>query len=97
MILADCHIKGRVVEIELDLHASIEGTNTAGKPALLRLRSLFWGLKPSEAQEAAGAGRHEKCLRPGVVSLKSSCFLAISRSRSFLAGTFVTTTLERTP
>lgn len=53
MILADCHIKGRVVEIKLDPHTNIEGTNTAGKTTLLRVQSLFWGLKPTEAQEAA--------------------------------------------
>lgn len=53
MILADCHIKAKVVEIELDGHTNIEGTNTAGKTTLLRVQSLFWGLKPTEAQEWA--------------------------------------------
>lgn len=48
LILIDSYCRGRVVELDLSGHITINGTNGAGKTTLLRLLPIFFGESPSK-------------------------------------------------
>lgn len=54
LILIDSYRKGAKVEIRLDGHASLNGTNAAGKTSLLRLIPLFYGESPHKMVRGGG-------------------------------------------
>lgn len=54
LILIDSYRKGAKVEILLDGHASLNGTNAAGKTSLLRLIPLFYGESPHKMVRGGG-------------------------------------------
>lgn len=54
MILLDSYKKGGKVEIRLDGHASLNGSNAAGKTTLLRLIPLFYGESPNKMVRGGG-------------------------------------------
>ncbi|MGV8990740.1 MAG: ATP-binding protein [Thiobacillus sp.] len=54
LILIDSYRKGAKVEIKLDGHTSLNGTNAAGKTSLLRLIPLFYGESPHKMVRGGG-------------------------------------------
>lgn len=54
LILIDSYRKGAKVEILLDGHTSLNGTNAAGKTSLLRLIPLFYGESPHKMVRGGG-------------------------------------------
>lgn len=54
MILLDSYKKGGKVEIRLDGHTSLNGTNAVGKTSLLRLIPLFYGESPNKIVRGGG-------------------------------------------
>lgn len=54
LILIDSYRKGAKVEIKLDGHASLNGTNAVGKTSLLRLIPLFYGESPQKMVRGGG-------------------------------------------
>ncbi|MFZ2725744.1 MAG: ATP-binding protein [Methylococcaceae bacterium] len=47
IILIDTHLKGKEVELKVDKHTNINGTNAAGKTTLQRLIPVFYGAAPN--------------------------------------------------
>lgn len=54
MVLLDSYKKGGKVEIRLDGHTSLNGTNAVGKTSLLRLIPLFYGESPNKMVRGGG-------------------------------------------